>query len=278
MKLSIVFLVSIFSCGNGFIFEKPVAPLTNLGQLVEAQSDRRLSVGLDIGKPGDSSRLAISGLVFDLSKRAPSFNDDFVKMPGAHGPQPSLSGGLRTLTTVQEGSFISMAGSEAVKALKGCWEIIWRNGFPSGSIICGFEIDRDYKRNEATLPKGPVYVSFNTWTSLGLKEAQETKQRKTKKANDAENKKDEEIAKMKESNNVLHKALHYFNALSAAEECMNTKRPLQSLNAVPSSDEIIHLEGDMYVSTKGCVWTKDNNSVKPIILGSAKLNSVPKDE
>lgn len=276
MKLSAVLLAAIFSLGNGFIFEKPMAPLSNLGQLVEAQSDRRLSVGLDIGKPGDISRLAINGLVFDLSERAPSFNDDYVKMPGAHGPQPSLSGGLRTLTTIQEGSFISMAGSEVVKALKGCWEIIWKKGAPSGSIICGFETDRDYKRNEATLPKGPVYVSFNTWTSEGLKEAQESKQKISKLANDAENKAKEAMDKVKGTNNVIEKALHYFHALSAAEE--KSKHPVSNFKLVPSADEVIHLEGDMYVSTKGCVWTKDNNSVKPIILGSAKMNAVPKEE
>ena len=279
MKFSIISVVSILSLANGFIFDKlapTVAPLAELSHLVEAQTDQRLSMGLDIGKPGDISRIAINELVVDLSKRAPSDHDGIVKMPGAHGPLPSLSGGLRALTTVKDGSFISMAGSEVVKALNGCWEIIWKKGAPCGSIICGFELDRDYKRNDATLPKGPVYVSFNTWSSEGLKQEQEKKERVMKLANGAESKKDEEIAKMKETNNVVQKALHYFNALSAAEEY--SQQPKRRMELVPSYDEVVHFEGDMYVSVKGCVWTKDKNNVNPVILGSATMKSVPKTD
>lgn len=275
MKFSAVLIALFFPLGNSFILERPSVPLADLGQLVEAQTDRRLAVSLDIGKPGSISRLAIKDMVFDLTKSAPSFKDDFVKMPGFHGPNPSLSGGLRTMTTVQDGSFISMAGSENVKPLKGCWEIIWRKGAPSGSMLCGFEIDQDYKRNDATLSKGTVYVSFNTWTSQGLKHAQDVKEKSSKRANIAEQKKDEEIAKMAQTSNVLQKVLHYCNAVSAAEDY--SKEPTASNKLVPSSDEVIHFEGDMYVSAKGHVWTKNLPSSKPVILGTARLSSVPKE-
>lgn len=275
MLRSFIIFFFIFPLGNSFIFDRPSVPLSDLGQLVDAQSDRRLSVGLDIGKPGEISRLAINGIVFDLTKRAPGFNDEFVKMPGVHGPKPSLSGGLNTLTTVQDGYFVSMAGSETVKSSKGCWEIIWKDGAPSGSILCGFEIDRDYKRNDATLPKGTVYVSFNTWSSEGLKQAQDIKQRSTKRANNAKLKKDEEIAKMIETNNVIQKVRHYYNALSATEVYM--KQPTARMEVVPSSDEVIHFEGDMYVSTKGQVWTRNHPTGNPIILGTARMDSASKE-
>jgi len=276
MHVSIVILVSLFPVGSSFIFEKTLAPLSDLGQLVEAQSDRRLSVGLDIGKPGEISRLAINGFMFDLTKRAPSFDNEFVKMPGVHGLNPSLSGGLNMLTTVQDGSFISMAGNRIVKPLKACWEIIWRDGDPSGSILCGFEVDQDYKRNDAILPKGTVYVSFNTWTSEGLKRAQEIKERSTKRANSALNKKDEELSKMAETNNVLQKAFHYYNAMSAAEDY--SKEPVKRMEIVPNTNEVIHFEGDMYVSTKGQVWTQNLPTGKPVLLGRAGMKSVSKKE
>jgi hypothetical protein len=274
MLRSFIILVFIFPLGNSFIFDKTSTPLSDLGRLVEAQSDQRFSVGLDIGKPGDISRLAINDIVFDLTKRAPSFNDDFVKMPGMHGPKPSLSGGLNTLTTVQNGSFISMAGSEIVEPLKGCWEIIWRDGASSGSIVCGFEIDQDHKRNDATLPKGTVYVAFNTWTSEGLKQAQGIKERTTKHANNTLHKKHEELEKIAETNNVLQKVFHYYNAASAAEAY--SRLPNTRMKLVPTSDEVVHFEGDMYVSTKGQVWTQDLPTGMPIRLGIARMNSVPK--
>lgn len=276
MKLSILLFASICSIGNGFIFEKPLAPLKNLNQLVDAQSDHRLSVSLDIGKPGDTSRLAINNLVFDLSEHAPTSNDQHIKMPGAHGPQPSLSGGIRRLTTIQNGSFISMNGCEVVNAIKGCWEIIWKKDAPAGSLIAGFELDKTYQRNAAKLEEGELYISFNTWSKEGLEHAQEEKRKSSKIVNDAENKKDDAIAKMKETNNLVERAILYFNALSAAE--VYSKQPIQTMKLVPStSDEIIPLEG-MYVSMNGNVWKKDPKSDRPIILGVAKLNSVPKEE
>jgi len=290
MRFSSVILAVLFPLGNSFVFEKTLPPLApgikqiivkspdpplSLQELVDAQSDQRVSVGLDIGRPGDTSRLAVNGIVFDLTKQTPSFKNDFVKMPGLHGPTPSLSGGINTLATVQDGSFISMAGSETVKPLSGCWEIIWRDGAPCGSLICGFEIDQDYKRNDATLPMGTVYVSFNMWTSEGLKQAQDYKDRSSKKANSAQQKRIEEIEKMRETTNVLEKARHYYNALSAAEEY--TKQPISKINLVPSSDEVLHFEGNMQVSTKGTVWTQNLPDGKPITLGSARMQSVSKE-
>jgi hypothetical protein len=221
-------------------------------------------------------KTAINEIVFDLSKHAPSTHHDFVKMPGVHGTRPSLSGGLHTLTTVQDGSFISMTGKKLVKPLKGCWEIIWGNGDPSGSLLCGFEVDQDYKRNDATLPEGTVYVAFNTWTSEGLKEAQGKKERSTKRANDALKKKDEELAKMAMTNNPLQKVLHYYKAVNAAEDYY--MEPNLRMKRVPSSEEVIHFEGDMYVSTKGQVWTQTLPMGKPVILGTAKMGSASKNE
>ena len=251
-----------------------MVPLSGLGQLVEAQNDRRVEVGLDIGKPDDTSRLAINGIVFDLTKNVPSSEKDSVKMPGLHGLQPSLSGGLYTLSIAQDGSFVSMAGTKSVKASKGCWEIIWRDGDPAGTLICGFEIDQDYKRNDATLPKGKVYISFNAWTSEGLKKAQNKKERSSERGNAALKKKDEEIAKMADTNNLLQKALHYYNAVRAAEEYY--MEPNTKMKSIPSTEEVVHFEGDLFVSTKGHVWTKNLPLGKQVILGTASMQSVSK--
>jgi len=268
-------LAFLLHSADGFIGEKSASPLLHLDKLVEAQCDQRLSLGLNIGKPDDVSRLAVNGLVFDLSKEAPTFNNDFVKMPGLHGLKSSLSGGLNSLNTVQDGSFISMTGIETVKPLKGCWEIIWKEGAENGSILCGFETEKDYKRNDATLPQGTVYVSFNAWSSKGLKQAQDTKKRTTKLANDALHKKHEELAKMAETNNMLQKARHYYNALSAAEAY--SKQPKARMELIPNTDEVVHFEGDMYVSTNGHVWTQDLPTGKPSVLGTANMKLMSKE-
>lgn len=254
--------------GWAFISEKP---LSDLKRLVEAQDQKRLSFGLDIGNPGDESRLAIDGIVFDLTKHAPTSTNDFVKMPGANGtPQlRSLSGGIHTLSVVNDGSFISMAGSNTVKTLKGCWEIIWRDGEPSGSFLCGFEVDQDYKRNDATLPKGIVYITFSAWTSESLKEEQDKKKQVADLATITLKKKREELDKISETNNLIQKALHYYNASNAAEQY--SMLPIAKMESVPGPADVIRLEGDLYISTKGTVWTQSQPNSNQIKLGNAQM-------
>jgi len=282
MQVSFAIFLAFLPFGSSFNanpFDVKLKPVSDLGKLAEAQSEQRVSLSLDIAESkGGSSRLAINGIEFDLTKRVPSFeNEDFVKMPVSHGPFPQLSGGLHALTNIGVGSFTSMAGHEIVKLSKGCWELTWRDGAPCGSLLYGFEIDQDYKRNDATLPKGTVYISFSTWTTKGLKRAQKIKENKAECARKALQKRDEEVEKMTTARNVFEKAHHYFNAMSAADDAYS--QPVNSrMRSVPNSDEVIEFEGDMHVSTKGKVWTQKLPVGKPIIVGAARMTSVPKGE
>jgi len=258
---------------DSFVFDQKLAPFTELGKLIDVQTQKRVALGLDISEPKGQSRLSINGLVFDLTKSVKSLGHDFVKMPGYNGPRALLSGGLHALNNVREGTFTSMTGLELVKPSHGCWEITWRDGAPCGSLLYGFEIDQEYKRNDATLPKGTVYVSFSTWTSEGLEKARTIRDKKTEVAKKALRKRDEEVEKMGEASNVFQKAFHYFNAMSAADVAYAIPSYSRMRN-IPGSDEIIHFDGDMHVSKKGRVWTQNLPWGKPIILGSARMNSV----
>ncbi|VEU37576.1 unnamed protein product [Pseudo-nitzschia multistriata] len=271
MRISMLLLLVVGPfCGSAFIFEKPLA---DIKKVVEAQHQERLSFGLNIGKPGDISRLPIQGIEFDLTKHTPKSTDDFVKMPGAHGPPQLryLSGGVHTLSVVSNGSFVSMAGSEIVEVLKGCWEIIWKDGDPSGSLLCGFEVDQDYKRNDAILPKGNVYVSFNAWTSEGLEQAQQRKTRIMKLATTALEKKQEELDMMKKTSNLIQKAIHFYNAINAVEDY--TLLPVKTVESIPDPDSVVHFKGDLFLSTKGMVWRRDDSNGKPTVIGNALMNS-----
>ena len=275
MRISFLFLVFFFPIGSSFILDQAAAPLSGLGQLVEAQHEKRVSIGLNIAEPGEPSRLAINGIVFDLMRHAPSSNTDFTEMPGRQWPRASFTGGLRMLNIVEDGSFVSMRGKEIVKPLKGCWEIIWREGDPSGSLYCGLEIDQAYKRNDATLPKGMVYISFNTWSSEGLKKAQATKERSTERADMALKHKQEELSKMAETNNILQKGLHYYKALCAVDEYL--MEPNLKMRGVPSDEEVVHFGGDMHVSKIGKVWSQDNPKGKPVTIGTVGLELISKE-
>eukprot|EP00536_Pseudo-nitzschia_multiseries_P001671 jgi/Psemu1/181577/e_gw1.21.179.1 len=195
-------------------------------------------------------------------------------MPGKHWPRASYTGGLHMLNIVQDGSFVSKQGKETVKPLKGCWEIVWREGDPHGSLYCGMEMDQDYTRNDASLPKGMTYVSFNAWSKEGLKKAQEFKERSAKRANMALHKRDEELSKMLETSNIFQKGLHYYNALCAADDYF--MEPNIKMKAVPSDEEVVQFEGDMYVSKNGKVWAHDSSKGKQVMIGTVSLELMNK--
>eukprot|EP00537_Pseudo-nitzschia_pungens_P013918 CAMPEP_0172397498 /NCGR_PEP_ID=MMETSP1061-20121228/30948_1 /TAXON_ID=37318 /ORGANISM="Pseudo-nitzschia pungens, Strain cf. pungens" /LENGTH=137 /DNA_ID=CAMNT_0013129695 /DNA_START=117 /DNA_END=530 /DNA_ORIENTATION=- len=136
-------------------------------------------------------------------------------------------------------------------------------------------MDQAYKRNDATLPKGMIYASFSTWTAEGLKQAQDFKERSTQRANKALKKKDEELLKMKETNNLLQKGLHYYNALCAADDYF--MEPNTKMKGVPSNDEVAQFEGDMFVSKNGKVWTQNSPRGKGVLLGTVSLELMNKD-
>jgi hypothetical protein len=108
---------------SGFIFET-VAPRKGLKQLIESLTDQRVAISLEIGNDQVSSRLAVKGMVLDLTTDTPGPDYEHVKMPGTNGPHPNLSAGIRRLSFVEEGSFISQTGTTHVKAEKGCWEMV----------------------------------------------------------------------------------------------------------------------------------------------------------
>jgi hypothetical protein len=188
---------------------------------------------------------------------------------GNDGPHPKLSGGKRRLELLKEGEFIGPMGSQLVKTLKGCWEMVWRRDAPAGALLCGFEVPEEYKRNEAVLPKGRIYVSFPVWTEDGLKFARGEKQRVTERAQECLSEKEEEMRKMQATSNPLMKALHYRNAYAAAEKYW--LQPLKNLQIVPDENEVMKLQDDLLLTTKGLVWSKELPRGEQILLGTANI-------
>ena len=92
-------------------------------------------------------------------------------------------------------------------------------------------------------------------------------------AREALEEKDAELAKMSETGNWLQKALHYRNAFAAAEKFY--VQPKKQYEMVPSKDEVVSFQDDLFVTTKGTVWTKSLPNGKQILLGAANLKLAP---
>jgi hypothetical protein len=251
---------------TGFIFPEMLHK-PGLIELVESQPDQRLALSLDIGKEGDTSRIAIKGIVLDLNKDNADY--EHIEMPGTDGPHPKLSGGIRSLNIINEGYFINNMGTQMVKTMKGCWELVWKKDAPAGALLCGFEVPQEYKRNDATLPKGRMYLSFPVWTKETLAFARSEKVRIIERAEECLGERDEELAKMQATLNPLMKALYYRNAYAAVEQFY--LQPLKSLEYVPDEGDVIAIQDDLFLTTKGLVWSKNLPRGEQVLLGAARL-------
>eukprot|EP00978_Attheya_sp_CCMP212_P010024 scaffold24007_cov49-Attheya_sp.AAC.3 len=275
--------VSGFNLGTAFGVPK-LTQNPSLLKFTDDQSGTLLNIRMDIGATvndekkttnnGDfspASRFAITGLEVQLQEKdADAYPHP--KMPGVDGPHPELSSGARALNLLQFGSFISMNGLEQVELENGCWEMVWRDGAPAGSLVCGFDLLHEAKRNDASLTPGKVYMTFPIWTEEGLTEAQDIKKQKEAIFKKHLDEKDLQLEMMQETSNVLMKALHYRNAAAAAEKMWMTD--LKNIKMVPSNDEVIHLEKNgLLLTTKGLVWRKEEKAAfKPAdhtLLGTA---------
>lgn len=265
---SSLFLVSTAS---GFLFEPTVK--AGLKAIADAIPTQKVAINLDIGQEGAETRLAITGMMIDL--HTDEANYDHVAMPGKNGPHPKLSSGIRKLDLIKEGQFINLGGSQLVKAVKGCWELVWKKDSPAGAFLCGFEIPEEYKRNDASLPSGRIYLSFPVWTKETLAHAREQKKQILEAAAEALKEKDEELKKYQEHPNPLMKALHYRNAYAAAEKYW--LQPVKAMEMVPEENEVLELQNDLFCTTKGLVWSKSLPRGMQTLLGTANLTPVPQE-
>eukprot|EP00339_Tiarina_fusa_P011682 CAMPEP_0117032932 /NCGR_PEP_ID=MMETSP0472-20121206/23571_1 /TAXON_ID=693140 ORGANISM="Tiarina fusus, Strain LIS" /NCGR_SAMPLE_ID=MMETSP0472 /ASSEMBLY_ACC=CAM_ASM_000603 /LENGTH=249 /DNA_ID=CAMNT_0004741713 /DNA_START=107 /DNA_END=853 /DNA_ORIENTATION=- len=247
---AITTLLLLAELANGFIFRDLSTQKPGLTQLVDAQGEQTLSVTLDIGKEGSESRMAVKGMVLGLHNDKPDY--EHVAMPGKNGPNPKLSSGIRALNMIQEGHFISKVGTELVHTLKGCWEMVWRKDAPAGALLCGFDLPDEYQRNEAKLPKGRLYLSFPVWTAETLAFAQTQKVEILGLAEAALKEKEDQFSKYAAATNPLTKALHYRNAYAALEKYW--MYPVDRMKQVPTSEEVIKIQDDLFLTTKGLVW------------------------
>jgi hypothetical protein len=270
MRILVSICIGTASMAAGFIFPEPMSVKPGLAQLVDAQTEKRLNVNLNIGTKADEVRLAVKGLVMDLFTNPTDY--EHVPMPGVNGLNPKLSSGTRKLSIVKEGHFITSTGAEMVQTMKGCWEMVWQKDSPAGTLLCGFEVPEEYRRNDATLPKGKIYLSFPVWTKDTLAFARIEKDIILARAKKCIDNKNEEVAKMQATSNILEKAWYYRNAVAAAEQYW--LQPLKKLETVPNKDEVIALQDDLFLTTKGTVWSKVLPRGKQILLGSATLATV----
>eukprot|EP00591_Stephanopyxis_turris_P011095 CAMPEP_0195517362 /NCGR_PEP_ID=MMETSP0794_2-20130614/10555_1 /TAXON_ID=515487 /ORGANISM="Stephanopyxis turris, Strain CCMP 815" /LENGTH=266 /DNA_ID=CAMNT_0040646153 /DNA_START=91 /DNA_END=891 /DNA_ORIENTATION=+ len=256
---------------GGFMFQKAFTVNPSLTEYAAAQEGTSLSFHLDIGGKSAESRLPLNGLVLEFHDSAPGYIHP--KLPGANGPHPHMSCGPKVLEVKEEGSVINMEGLQKVSMKNGCWEMVWRDNAPAGSIVCALDIPETVRRNEASLKSGRMYMSFPVWTVEGLIEKQKYKQLMEEKAVNFLEEKENELLKMKTTSNPILKALHYRNAAESVEKyyCLGMNRVAE----IPSDNDVVPIQGNLMLCRKGTIWTKDDKALfgEHVLLGVASISA-----
>ena len=237
----------------------------------ESSTGSKLDIRIDVTGNTDSSKMTISGLKLELHNVQPSYTHP--NLPGVHGPHPELSTGAKALHVLQDGSFVSMQGTQYVPLVHGCWELVWKHGALAGSLVCAFDLEHDATRNDCTLPKGRIYLSFPVWEKVGLLHAQLVKKDIQSRANVYLADKQAELQKCLDDPNPLMKALYYRNAAVAMNKYQDSG--VLQYKFVPEMNEVVEWDKNnkLYVTTKGLVWTKDGSFLRGdhALLGTATL-------
>eukprot|EP00970_Alexandrium_tamarense_P008415 scaffold1593_cov193-Alexandrium_tamarense.AAC.116 len=244
---------------------------SELRRYTNGQVKTILDVRLSIGLTNDALFL-IDGFQFQLCNTQAE-GSSHISLPGVNGPRPHLSSGAHHINHGKDGSFIDMNGLQNVQLNDGVWEMIWRDNRPAGLIVCGFNLEQSASRNDVTLDCGNVYMTFPVWSKTGLMENQYLKMVAQREYEAFEAKRNSHLELMKNTQNILTKALHFRNAAAATEEMDNTG--LHLMTNVPSKHDVLEIGEGLQLVKTGTVWSRngsfsDNNHQ---LLGSAMLLS-----
>lgn len=277
MLLSLASVLALLIVSSeGFSFFNAV-PNPVLKKFAQTQTGTLLGIRLDVGK-NENSRMSINGLIIELHPDSIVKGSKHPTLPGANGPDPNSSTGAKNLSIQQAPYYINTGGMNQVHLEEGCWELAWKEGAPSGSLVCGFHHTEEVKRNEAILPKGRIYMAFPVWTKETLAEAQERKRDIERRARQHIQDKDEELTKMQSTSNPLMKAWHYRNAAAAMEKYFVCG--VDTAKMIPLDRDVMALQDNLVLNTKGTVWTKHEDFFggKHALLGTATVSPVLQNE
>ena len=124
-------------------------------------------------------------------------------------PNPGLSSGAMALGSANSGTFVTHEGTQHLPLSDGSWEIVWRYGNPAGSIVFGFRVTREVRRNQAILPAGRLYLSYPIWTAEGIEQARSYVSDVKGIAEMYTSERDEHLRSAENTSNPLMKALKY---------------------------------------------------------------------
>jgi hypothetical protein len=263
---------SCFGFLNGLFPSYDVRP--DLLDLTDKQNSVKIRINLDIGTEHDETHLAIQGIELKLDSESPADDENPVILPGANGARSHLSSGQRRLQVVNEGSFITIAGTKHVHMKNPSWELVWRENKPAGTLICGFEVPQSYRRNgnAAELPEGNIYLSFPVWSEEGLLACQAELHHIEECREKYLKERDYELELCDQTKNPFMKAFHIHKAFHAVDKSLSL--PRTSSESIPDFTKVLKMQDDLFLTMTGLVYRQRgdfNGQQNHEFLGTAQV-------
>ena len=157
-----LFLNSIVVC-QGYLAQPSSHP--NLKQFAQAQLGKLMDIRFVVqskaqtaatnrntNKSNDSNNFALQG---PLVRFVDQVRGNILKaMPVANGPNRRLSSGVKSLDIVKDGFVVDMNGMKTISFQNGSWEMAWKQGQRSGSLICAFDLPQHVRNTFCRLLNG----------------------------------------------------------------------------------------------------------------------------
>uniref|UniRef100_A0A7S1BRI6 Uncharacterized protein n=1 Tax=Corethron hystrix TaxID=216773 RepID=A0A7S1BRI6_9STRA len=277
-RLPVLSILFAAKSTKGFGFDSYPKVHPSLKESASAQEHLQISVKFDIGIDKESQErgphLYLNGLELkfcndDIALSPPEGNQNYPKLPGINGPRPNLSTGGKHLEVISSPSFIDHQGIQNVDFKNGCWEMLWREDAPAGTVVCGFDIPNKATRNGATLPAGTLYVSFVLWNKDDLMIEQARKKIVETEARKCLKDKDDILQKYNKESNIIKKALLYRSATMEVEKYHRLQRSgILSVQNIPDAADVVPIRNNLMLTSKGTVWMKNKLDSGPQQLSS----------
>lgn len=273
----------------------------SLSKYAKAQDGIILSILLDIPESildSRASRLVVDGLRLQLqtlsseaeenraksgiprlasnTKTLPTINIfDAIKASSGRIEEDTnpFTSGPHNLDVLSDGSFVSIKGQETVEFSKPFWEIAWEEDSLTGEFMCGLHLQEEARRNDAVLNAGEIYFTFPCWTQESLIEFQDRSDKYNKALDTYYRDSFEELQKMEKTKNPITKLVSFVRSVDRLDEIKKKKREFFStVPTVQTAGSMLLAVGDnLLFSTKGRVWTIDENKKEFTLLGQASL-------
>ena len=151
--IDLIIVANTFAvAADAYIIGQPGSHSAAVLDLAVAQKGKHVEIRLDICEEEGSRRLGLNGLEFEFLGDEVHAGADYPSLltSAKRGPLATkASSPLQSIRKISDPSYIDITGMKKVEMSNGCWKLFFKEGAPSGAIVCGFNFPEEVSANKA---------------------------------------------------------------------------------------------------------------------------------